>query len=251
VVIAWEEAGAGAPIVFVHGLTENRRGWDDAVTRLADTFRCVRLDLRGHGESSDAEDYSAFAMTQDVAAVVTEASIDEPPLVVGHSLGAMVSTIYAATAPTRGVINVDQPLNVGAFAEALQPIGGLLRGDGFRDAFAAAIAGLGTERIPEPRRAWAEDLHANARQEIVVGVWSEVLDTPPADLQALVESLLPAITVPYLAIHGGDPGPDYAPWLRAMVPGATVEVWDGDAHYPHLVEPERFADRVRAFHAAT
>ena len=46
------------------------------------------------------------------------------------------------------------------------------------------------------------------------------------------------------AIHGGDPGPGYAEWLASARPGATVEVWEGDGHYPHLVHPERLAARV-------
>ena len=57
----------------------------------------------------------------------------------------------------------------------------------------------------------------------------------------------PTCRVPYLALHGIDPGPDYGAWLRGVIPTATLEVWDGDGHYPHLVEPARFLDRLRAF----
>jgi pimeloyl-ACP methyl ester carboxylesterase len=34
------------------------------------------------------------------------------------------------------------------------------------------------------------------------------------------------------------------------VPTASVEVWDGDGHWLHLVEPDRFAARIREFVAA-
>ena len=61
-VIAWEASGAGPPIVFVHGITEDRHTWHSVVPFLEDGFRCVRLDLRGHGVSSDADDYGAVAM---------------------------------------------------------------------------------------------------------------------------------------------------------------------------------------------
>ncbi len=60
-------------------------------------------------------------------------------------------------------------------------------------------------------------------------------------------SLTADVHVPYLALHGIDPGPDYASWLHGIIPTSTVEVWDGDGHYPHLVEPARFLDRLRAF----
>ena len=251
--IAWEEAGDGPAIVFVHGLTEDRRGWDPVVERLRDSFRCVRLDLRGHGESDDADDYSPLAMATDVATLVAEAGITDPPLLVGHSLGAVVVTAYAAGAPARAVVNVDQPLDLVPFATALLGLAPKLRGSEaeFHEALDAAFAGLGTAAIPEPWRTWAEDKHRGARQDVVTGVWSLVMDSDPVELQAGVDPMMAAVTVPYLAIHGGDPGDGYETWLRDRIPSATVEVWDGDWHYPHLVEPERFARRMRELAAAT
>ena len=61
---------------------------------------------------------------------------------------------------------------------------------------------------------------------------------------------LPSVKVPYLSIHGSDPGDGYASWLAEKVPTARLEIWEGDAHYPHMVEPERFAARVRQFSAS-
>jgi pimeloyl-ACP methyl ester carboxylesterase len=54
--------------------------------------------------------------------------------------------------------------------------------------------------------------------------------------------------VPYLSLHGADPGPGYGAWLASAIPGAVTEVWDGLGHWLHRVEPERFLARVRAFH---
>lgn len=53
--------------------------------------------------------------------------------------------------------------------------------------------------------------------------------------------------VPYLSIHGVDPGAEYAHWLADLIPGALVEVWPDLGHYPHLVEPARFVSRLAAF----
>jgi pimeloyl-ACP methyl ester carboxylesterase len=242
--IAWDEAGSGPPAVFVHGNTEDRHSWDAAWPFVTEHFRCIRLDLRGHGESGDADDYSGVTMAEDVAAVVAEAGIDEPPLVVGHSLGAVVATAYASGAPTRAVVNVDQSLQLGGFAGALQPLAPMLRGDGFGDALQAVFAGLGVEHLPPAARDWAEACHANARQEVVLGTWAIILDTPAPELQAVADAMLRAIDVPYLVIHGGDPGPGYEDWLHGVCPSATVEVWPGNGHYPHIVEAERFARRL-------
>jgi pimeloyl-ACP methyl ester carboxylesterase len=246
-VIAWEESGTGPAIVFVHGITEDRYAWHSVVPYLEDGFRCVRLDLRGHGDSDDADDYGAFALAEDVATVVAEAGIDEPPLVVGHSLGGFVVTAYAASAPVRGVVNVDQPLQLDGFVEALQSIAPQLRGPEFHQMFDAIAEGLGVEALNDDDRAWADEKHLAARQEVVLGTWSTLLDSRSDEIAALIEPVLRSISAPYLAVHGSDPGPEYVAWLERLIPGATVEVWDGDAHYPHMVEPNRFAERLRAF----
>ena len=244
--IAWEESGSGRPALFVHGLTESRRMWDTVVPFLEGELRCVRLDLRGHGQSGDADDYSALAMVADLATVVEEAGLDEPLLVIGHSLGAMVATAYASQTPVRGVVNVDQSLRLGDFGAALAPLAELLRGDGFAEAIALAFSGLGHDGVPEAQVALLDRAHRAARREVVLGVWGQVLDSAPDDLTALAESLLHSIGAPYLAIHGSDPGSDYASWLEEHLPSATVEGWRG-GHYPHLADPERFAARVLAF----
>jgi pimeloyl-ACP methyl ester carboxylesterase len=85
------------------------------------------------------------------------------------------------------------------------------------------------------------------RQDVVLGVWAPLLELSRADLDELVASLASGVDVPYLSLHGIDPGPDYSDWLQGAIPTATVEIWDGDGHYPHLVEPSRFLDRLRAF----
>jgi pimeloyl-ACP methyl ester carboxylesterase len=60
-----------------------------------------------------------------------------------------------------------------------------------------------------------------------------------------LESFLPRITAPLLSLHGSPPPPDYEDWLMRLVPSARIEVWNGSGHMLHLVEPERFAARLR------
>ena len=146
--IAWDEAGSGPPLVLVHGITEDRRVWDSVLPELTSRFRCVRLDLRNHGGSDAAEDGSAIAMAGDVAEVVAAAGIDEAPLLVGHSLGAIVVTAYAAQASARAVVNVDQSLRFDEFAALVQPLAPLLRGPEFGATVLAIFGALGTEDLP-------------------------------------------------------------------------------------------------------
>jgi pimeloyl-ACP methyl ester carboxylesterase len=115
--ISWEESGTGAPIVFVHGITEDPHAWHSVVPLLDDTFRCIRLDLRCHGHSADADDYSPF----------------------------FVVTAHAASAPVRGVVNVDQSLHIEGFARAVQSIDSQLRGSQFPETFNAIVEPLMTD----------------------------------------------------------------------------------------------------------
>ncbi|MBV9950662.1 MAG: alpha/beta fold hydrolase [Acidimicrobiia bacterium] len=245
--IAWDEAGSGPPLILVHGITEDRRAWDTVVPHLSPDFRCVRLDLRNHGESPDADDGTAMAMAGDVGEVVAAAGIDEPPLVIGHSLGGTVVTLYAAQAPVRGVVNVDQSLQLAEFAAAVQPLAPLLRGAGFTEALPAAFGSLDDIGLPPDVVRYLEDQHARARQDVVLAVWDLVLESTPEELDALVDSFAREVRAPYLAIHGADPGPGYAGWLAERIPGAQVEAWSIGGHYPHLADPARFARRVRDF----
>lgn len=245
--IEYEVIGAGADLVLVHGITESRRSWGALPERLAaEGYRVISVDLRGHGESGRAATYDLASMAGDIGAVCTAVGATSP-LLVGHSLGGAVVSAYAAGGPCRGVVNVDQPLALSGFKATLGALEPLLRGtsEQFEQAIAAvfeqmagALAGEERARIDALRR---------ADQEVVLGVWDLVLTAPVADLDAVVEQLAAAISVPYLALHGIDPGPGYAEWLTGLVPSATVELWPELGHYPHLVEPDRFVSRVLAF----
>lgn len=244
--IHYQDTGSGPPVVFVHGITDNRTDWDPVVERMISTNRCVTLDLRGHGGSGDASDYGAIAMAQDVAAVVRDAGLDAPT-VIGHSLGGVVVSAYAAQAQVHAVVNVDQPLRFSDFAAALTPLTDALRGDGFHDALGMIFASMEGDRLtPELSTRLAARRRA-ARQDVVLGVWDLVLSTPPAELDALASRIGPAITAPYLSLHGLPTGDGYEQWLRALVPHVQFEEWPGYGHYLHLVDPDRFVATVGAF----
>lgn len=246
--IAYDVEGSGPPVLLVHGITEGRRLWRPVIDRLSDEHRCIALDLRGHGDSSGADDYGALAMAQDVAAVAAAETDGETPAVVGHSLGGLVATVFAAAAPVRAVVNVDQALRLADFAALLRPMEATLRGEGFPAAMAALWEALGEGAVPEDVGAELRSTHERARQEVVLGVWDTVFTSSDEELTAIVEeTLLPNVKMPYLAIHGSDPGPGYAAWLTSLVPSAEVEVWDGATHWLHLVGPDRFVERVRGF----
>jgi pimeloyl-ACP methyl ester carboxylesterase len=248
VTIDSSDTGSGRPVVLVHGITESRRSWDPVVAPLVSAgYRVVSFDLRGHGGSSVASTHDLGSMSSDVAAVISAYELDAP-LLVGHSLGgAVVSAAAAGGVSCRGVVNVDQPLALAGFQEALAPLEPMLRGS--PEEFAGAIVAV-FEQMVGPlgarERTRIEGIR-RADQQVVLGVWDLVLTAAPSELDAVVDALAGAIAVPYLSLHGIDPGPDYEPWLTARVSSATVEVWPEHGHYPHLVDVDRFVARIVEF----
>lgn len=250
VTIDYFAAGQGPAVALVHGITESRRAWDPLIAPLlAAGYRVVAIDLRGHGDSSKVPPYELATMAADVGAVLAHEQLGDA-LLVGHSLGGAVVTALAAGAPCRGVVNVDQPLALAGFQAVLGELQPMLTGSdeqfqGAIDAIFDQMAGP----LEGPER-WRIDHLRDADQEVVLGVWELMFTATAAEIDAVVEELAGSIAVPYLSLHGIDPGPEYASWLTARVPSATVEVWPDRGHYPHLIEQQRFVERVLEFDAA-
>ena len=94
----------GPTIVLVHGWTCAAEFWKLQAEALAERFRVVAYDLRGHGSSGRATsgDYSIEAFGADLEAVLrSSVPAGERALVVGHSLGAMSIVSWAGEHPEK------------------------------------------------------------------------------------------------------------------------------------------------------
>lgn len=99
------ERGTGPAVVLVHGVTLNVATWAPQLRSLGETHRVIAIDQRGHGQSvvtpqGDGEhplqdaDYSLERMAADLVAVLAALDVADA-LVVGHSMGGMVSLLAA------------------------------------------------------------------------------------------------------------------------------------------------------------
>lgn len=94
------EAGQGPLIVLVHGYTGSKENWLPVMRGLAENHRVIAVDLPGWGESTPkpGADYGPVAQSRRLAAFL-QAQEQPAALLVGHSMGGMVSGLMTAEHP--------------------------------------------------------------------------------------------------------------------------------------------------------
>lgn len=104
------DRGAGRPLLLLHGTGDNARTWDLLTPDLSKSFRVLAMDQRGHGESDWAVPpaYRCEDYLSDLTAVIDILGLDGM-ILLGHSMGALHASLYAALNPGRvaALIHVD------------------------------------------------------------------------------------------------------------------------------------------------
>ena len=101
--LAAETFGEGKPLVFAPGLTDNRGYIRRQLLPLADRYRIVTYDQRGHGDSTPVTDpalYTPERMAGDMARILDAFDI-ERAVIGGESMGAATALLFAFTWPER------------------------------------------------------------------------------------------------------------------------------------------------------
>lgn len=106
---------ARGTVVLLHGGGQTRHSWSRTAQRLAERgWTAVALDLRGHGDSDwhPAQDYAIDGFVKDLVAFI--ATLDEPPVLVGASLGGITALLTVGEQPglARGLVLVDVVVQV-------------------------------------------------------------------------------------------------------------------------------------------
>jgi len=246
----------GPPILFVHAWSQCHLCWvkqyDGA---LADEFRIVAFDLRGHGMSEaplEAAHYTNSRLwADDVAAIVHELRLDRSVLV-GWSYGTFVICDYVREHGQDRVAAINL---TGGAAQLGEAAFGTLIGPAFLDHFAGATADDLPTNI-QTMRSFVRACLARpiSTDDLETAVCWNVLVPPGirANLAAReidCADVLRTLTVPVLVAHGREDRialPVNAERLATTCPTAEVSWYDGVGHAPHLEEPERFNRELAA-----
>ncbi len=183
------------PILLLHGITSFGGTWDWIVPTLAERFRVLRLDFRGHGRSDRAPgEYNVAGYVSDAVAALEQAA-GQPCVVMGHSLGGVTTAALdpAALRPAPGAIMEDPPLGPTVRDRRSSSLEGNSLLDGFRlmrqsipamqesklparDDRRRADGGTGHHRDVDVRREAARRRHRHRWPASLLDVDASVLD---------------------------------------------------------------------------
>jgi 3-oxoadipate enol-lactonase len=240
IVVHYELRGrADAPVVlFANSLGTNFHVWDAQAAALAERFRVLRYDMRGHGLTDcPAGPYTIAQLGNDARALLDALGI-ESAHVVGLSIGGLVAQRLAAAAPSRvrSLVLCDTANVLGPPSRWTDRIDAVSKG-GLASIAEAVMKG------------WFTAGFIAARPDLVRGATNMLTRTPLAGYigccHALKEADLRAddakIACPTLVLVGGQDSstsPAVARELCAAIAGARLEIIADAAHIPAIEQPE-------------
>ena len=241
----YEEAGAGAPVLLLHGFSFDTRLWDETFAALAPHYHVIRYDLRGFGQS--AWPTGPYSHVEDACALLTHLGFDAAH-VVGLSLGGSIAIDLAITHPER--------------VRSLTVVDGILSGFVWTKDWKPVNATARTVGLAEAKTLWLEDelfqpalavpaAAARVRQMVAdYSGWHWVNRDPARAIDPPALQRLETLAAPTLVFIGQHDAPDFhriADALEHHVPRAMKIYMEGVGHVPPLEAPERFNERLLSF----
>jgi pimeloyl-ACP methyl ester carboxylesterase len=249
--LAVTEAGAGTPLVLLHGLFGAGQNWGGIRSVLARRFRVLTPDLRNHGASPRAPDMAYAAMAEDVVAVLDAAGIDRAA-VLGHSMGGKVAMALALAHPDRVERLVVADIAPVRYRPALRGYVAAMQGVPLRAGLARREAdAMLAATIPEAGiRAF---LLQNLRFETDPPAWRLGLDEIAAAMPVIEDFAVPPearFDGPVLVMAGETSGyirAEHHDAFRALFPAVRFATVGGAGHWVHAENPSGFLALLQPF----
>lgn len=256
--LGYDVEGQGDPVVFIHGSWIDRHTWAFVAPALADTFRVVTYDRRGHGESvPEAEGSTVHDDVADLAALITALDL-APAHLVGNSMGSCIALRLAANRPelVARLVCHEPPLR--SFLAA--------------DPATQAMAEYEERKLAEVRERLERGDDLGAAVYFVddvafgPGTWAQLPPPIPEvtvhhaptflgelrdhDAFGAAPEVLAGASAPLLLTTGEQSPPMFAAILERLVPvlpDARVQVIPGAGHVPHISHAGQYVPVVRSF----
>ncbi|HKX07148.1 MAG TPA: alpha/beta hydrolase [Stellaceae bacterium] len=255
----YEEAGSGAPVVFVHEFAGDHRSWEPQVRYFSRTYRCITYDARGYPPSdvpSDAARYSQDRARDDIRSVLDALKI-ETAHVVGLSMGGFATLHFGLHYPSRARGIVVAGCGYGAeqakrqqFQQEAEKTAASLQAKGMAEVSQSYAQG--------PTRVQFQNKDPRGFAECVRHL-AEHSTTGSAMTLLGVQRLRPSLyeladglgkmTVPTLIMTGDEDWPCLEPdlFLKRVIPTAGLVVLPNSGHVINLEEPALFNRAVADF----
>lgn len=244
------------PVLFLHGFLGSSEEFDPQIARLADRFRCIAVDLPGHGATrvyGGAALYRMAATADGLARLLAALGVRATALV-GYSMGGRLALYLAARRPAlcRRITLISASPGLAATSARQQRI----------EQDLALAEALLAEGLPAFLARWyAQPLFASLKAHPgFAGVLARRRRNDPRGLalslrhlgtgcQPSLWSALPSLGVP-LQLLVGERDAKFvaiAAEMARLCPAARLEVVAGCGHALHLEAPHQLADRLLAF----
>jgi pimeloyl-ACP methyl ester carboxylesterase len=249
--LAYDDVGAGVSVVLLHGFPFNRTLWREQADALADSYRVVTPDLRGHGETTaTSEPATMEEMARDVAALLDELKIERAVLG-GLSMGGYVALAFYRLFPrrVRALILADTR----AQADTEEAKRG--REETAERALSEGMTAIADAMLP---KLLAHTTHMKEPAK-VERVREMILTTKPVGAAAALRgmalrrdqtSLLANIFQPALIIVGSEDQitpPADAETLRREIRGSRLHIIEGAGHVSNVERPQEFNAALTKF----
>jgi pimeloyl-[acyl-carrier protein] methyl ester esterase len=257
--MSYAEAGAGAPIVLVHGWAANGAFFRDLATELAKSHRVYTLTLRGHpGSETGAAPLTIETLANDIAHFFEVLEL-RGAIALGWSMGAMALWAAAPRIATRlsGLIVEDMSprlINDTTWEHGISSGYGEANIAGtvseieadwtsYVSRFAPRMFAASMREACPELEAWAAGEMAKCDAQAMASYWRSMA---AQDFRAA----LARITTPMLVIHGADSqvyDDGATEFIAQTAPNAKRVVIPGAGHVPHLEAPDDFLNHIEAF----
>lgn len=261
--VGFRRGGSGQEILLIHGLAGSSKTWDDVIPLLTPHADVIAVDLLGHGESAKPTgDYSLGAFASGLRDFLSILGI-ESVTIVGHSFGGGVAMQLAYQHPHL----VDRLVLVGSGGLGRE-VSWLLRlltlpGAEYVMPFAfpkpivdrATDVGrqLGRRNIRSPRLAemWRaySSLAGATNRKAFVRTMRGVIE-PSGQTVNASDRLYLAAHVPTMIVWGDHDGiipVEHGRAAHELIPTSRLEIMEGVGHFPHVEQPDTFADLLVDF----